>query len=167
MHRNIFPFSPAYTAHEVQRNQCSILRCWQGWTSLSTTGVGEGTLRVLPMLSLATAYIMLRPFFCPGTAGGEWELDLESNSFPGSVPGKTQELNEETHPHLRLGKTMTSVPKIQPGDQVYCMYSLLLSLHFLSTCRMQGTAMSYTLLKGFTVDKRIRQFSTFLPSRFP
>ncbi|KAG0701148.1 hypothetical protein DFH29DRAFT_982816 [Suillus ampliporus] len=100
-------------------NQCSILRCWQGWTSLSTTGVGEGTLRVLPMLSLATAYIMLRPFFRPGPAGDEWELDLESNLFPGSVPGKAQELNEETHPHLRLGETMTSIPEIQPGDQVY------------------------------------------------
>ncbi|OAX35739.1 DUF1479-domain-containing protein [Rhizopogon vinicolor AM-OR11-026] len=100
-------------------SQCSILRCWQGWTSLSTTDVGEGTLRVLPMLSLSTAYIMLRPFFRPGPVGGEWELDLESNLFPGSVPGKTQELNEETHPHLRLGETMTSIPKIHPGDQVY------------------------------------------------
>ncbi|KAG1882520.1 DUF1479-domain-containing protein [Suillus subluteus] len=88
--------------------QCSVFRCWQGWTSLSTTGVGE-----------ATAYIMLRPFFRPGPTGGEWELDLESSSFPGSVPGKGQELNEETHPHLRLGETMTSVPEIQPGDQVY------------------------------------------------
>ncbi|KAG1788641.1 DUF1479-domain-containing protein [Suillus plorans] len=99
--------------------QCSVLRCWQGWTSLSTTGVGEGTLRVLPMLSLATAYIMLRPFFRPDPAGGEWVLDLESSSFPGSIPGKGQELNEETHPHLRLGETMTSIPEIQPGDQVY------------------------------------------------
>lgn len=62
---------------------------------------------------------MLRPFFRPGPAGGEWELDLESSSFPGSVPGKGQELNEETHPHLRLGETMTSIPEIQPGDQVY------------------------------------------------
>ncbi|KAG2158747.1 uncharacterized protein EDB93DRAFT_1120013 [Suillus bovinus] len=100
--------------------QCSVLRCWQGWTSLSTTGVGEGTLRVLPMLSLATAYIMLRPFFRPsGPSGGEWELDLESSLFPGSIPGKGQELNEETHPHLKLGETMTSIPEIQPGDQVY------------------------------------------------
>jgi hypothetical protein len=72
------------------------------------------------MLSLATAYIMLRPFFHVSPAGGEWELDLESSSFPGSVPGKGQELNEETHPHLRLDQTMTSIPEIQPGDQVYC-----------------------------------------------
>ncbi|KAH7915082.1 DUF1479-domain-containing protein [Hygrophoropsis aurantiaca] len=111
-------------------NQCSILRCWQGWTSMSTTGAGEGTLRVLPMLSLATAYIILRPFFRPivslsalrgsqSLAAEDWELDLDSSSFPGSVPGKTQELNQSTHPHLRLDKTMVSVPTIQPGDQVY------------------------------------------------
>lgn len=75
---------------------------------------------------------MLRPFFRPAAASGEWELDLESNLFPGSVPGKTQELNAETRPHLRLGKTMTSVPKIQPGDQVYCMDFGLFSLHFLT-----------------------------------
>jgi hypothetical protein len=84
------------------------------------------------MLSLATTYIMLRPFFRPGLAGREWELDLESSSFPGSVPGKGQELNEETHPHLRLGETMTSIPEIQPGDQVYCMWFLVFFLHFLT-----------------------------------
>jgi len=35
------------------------------------------------------------------------------------VPGKTQELNEATHPHLRLAETMVSIPRIEPGDQVY------------------------------------------------
>ncbi|KIM77865.1 hypothetical protein PILCRDRAFT_825084 [Piloderma croceum F 1598] len=106
-------------------NQCSVFRCWQGWTSLSTVGPGEGTLRVLPMLSLASAYILLRPFFRPkpGANGSlafdDWELDIESTSFPGSIMGKTQELNETTHPHLRLDKTMISVPAIEPGDQVY------------------------------------------------
>lgn len=119
------------------RNQCTILRCWQGWTSMSSTGINEGTLRVLPMLSLATAYIILRPFFKPRSvtarmdqsledaqnvslAAEDWELNLEGSEFPGSVPGKTQELNEVTHPHLRLAETMVSIPKIEPGDQVYC-----------------------------------------------
>ncbi|KIJ08600.1 hypothetical protein PAXINDRAFT_172871 [Paxillus involutus ATCC 200175] len=122
-------------------NQCTILRCWQGWTSMSSTGVNEGTLRVLPMLSLATAYIILRPFFKPravttGTSADQnqeasgarqsvslaqedWELNLDGSEFPGSVPGKTQELNEVTHPHLRLAETMVSSPRIEPGDQVY------------------------------------------------
>ena len=108
---------------------------------MSSTGVNEGTLRVLPMLSLATAYIILRPFFKPrsiaawktnqgfGGAQGislaaeDWELNLEGSEFPGSVPGKAQELNETTHPHLRLAETMVSVPRIEPGDQVYCEYS--------------------------------------------
>ncbi|KIJ63524.1 hypothetical protein HYDPIDRAFT_92217 [Hydnomerulius pinastri MD-312] len=107
-------------------NQCSILRCWQGWTSMSTTGAGEGTLRVLPMASLATAYVVLRPFFKPVSASSplslapsNWTLNLDGPEFPGSVPGKTQELNESTHPHLRLGEAMVSVPRIEPGDQVY------------------------------------------------
>ncbi|KAF9218717.1 DUF1479-domain-containing protein, partial [Gyrodon lividus] len=49
----------------------------------------------------------------------DWELNLEGSDFPGSVPGKTQELNDDTHPHLRLAETMVSVPRIEPGDQVY------------------------------------------------
>jgi len=106
-------------------NQCSIFRCWQGWTSLSTTGPGEGTLRLLPMLSLASTYIILRPFFRqkPGVNGSlafdDWELAIDDTCFPGSFMAKTQELSETTHPHLRLDKTMISIPKIEPGDQVY------------------------------------------------
>lgn len=105
---------------------------------MSSAGVNEGTLRVLPMLSLATAYIILRPFFKPRSvaawkadqtfgeppsislAAEDWELNLEGSEFPGSVPGKTQELNEVTHPHLRLAETMMSIPRVEPGDQVYC-----------------------------------------------
>lgn len=98
-----------------------------GWTSLSHTGPSEGTLRVFPRMLLSTAYLILRPFFRPKSdlrdvegylAADNWEVDLDSTDFPGSQPGKGQELNEKTHPHLRLGSTMTSVPKIKPGDQV-------------------------------------------------
>lgn len=39
--------------------------------------------------------------------------------------GKGQELNETTHPHLKLDKTMTAIPIVQPGDQVYCMCSFM------------------------------------------
>lgn len=69
---------------------------------------------------------MLRPFFRPLLPGSlkfeDWEVDLDSPKFPGSSIGKTQELNEKTHPHLRLDKTMISIPKVQPGDQVYCTF---------------------------------------------
>ncbi|KAF8058535.1 DUF1479-domain-containing protein [Lyophyllum atratum] len=106
-------------------NQCSIFRPWQGWTALSTTGPGEGTLRVLPMLSLATSYLMLRPFFRPRNPQSsslkfsDWEPDTDGTAFPGSAMAKAQELNPTTHPHLELERTMVSVPKVEPGDQVY------------------------------------------------
>lgn len=114
------------------RNQCSIFRPWQGWTALSHTGPGEGTLRVLPLLPLASTYIILRPFFrladpAPISKPEDipldpdaWVLDLENTAFPGSVPGKTQSLSVKTHPHLRMDKTVVSIPPVEPGDQVYC-----------------------------------------------
>ena len=72
---------------------------------------------------------MLRPFFQPkvflpngepSLAAEDWEVDLESTVFPGSEMAKAQGLNERTHPHLRLDKTMISIPRVEPGDQVYC-----------------------------------------------
>ena len=123
---------PCLTA-SPNRNQCSIFRPWQGWSSMSTTGPGEGTLRVAPMLKIATAYLMLRPFFKPRTASSgldDWMVDVESAVFPGSQMGKTQELNETTHPHLQLGRTMVSVPRVEPGDQIYCACPPLSCNHF-------------------------------------
>ncbi|KAH8982918.1 DUF1479-domain-containing protein [Lactarius hatsudake] len=121
------PFDAAPRLHACQdlyhaANQCSIFRPWQGWTSMSTTGPGQGTLRVAPILKLATAYLMLRPFFKPRTPSSgpdDWVVDVESVAFPGSQMGKTQELNETTHPHLQLARTVVSVPHVEPGDQIY------------------------------------------------
>lgn len=121
-------------AHGIVRNQCSVFRPWQGWTALSSTGAGEGTLRVLPFLKLSTAYLILRPFFrlnpsAARTAGAngavplafdDWEPNLDGTEFPGSEMGQAQILNEQTHPHLKLATTVTSIPKVEPGDQVYC-----------------------------------------------
>jgi hypothetical protein len=41
--------------------QCSFFRCFQGWTSLSEAGPGEGTLRVVPFLKEAIAHVLMRP----------------------------------------------------------------------------------------------------------
>ncbi|KAJ7312395.1 hypothetical protein DFH08DRAFT_896920 [Mycena albidolilacea] len=125
------PYDAAPRVHAVQDlysapSQCSIFRPWQGWTAMSSTGPGEGTLRVLPMLSLATAYWVLRPFFRardPASSSLKWEdwneLDLEGTGFAGCGLGTGLELNDATHPHLRLDKTMVSMPRVEPGDQVY------------------------------------------------
>ncbi|KAJ7181019.1 DUF1479-domain-containing protein [Mycena filopes] len=109
--------------HETA-SQCSIFRPWQGWTAMSTTGPGEGTLRVFPKLAVATAYWMLRPFFrAPASTSLKWEdwseLDLDAPEFAGTGLGVGQEFSDATHPHLRLAQTMVSMPRVEPGDQVY------------------------------------------------
>ncbi|KAF9047646.1 hypothetical protein BJ165DRAFT_1344281, partial [Panaeolus papilionaceus] len=82
-------------------------------------------IRVFRNLSQATAYLILRPFFKPRNAQSsslkvdDWVPDVKSSAFPGSSIGKTQELNEKTHPHLQLERTMTSLSRVEPGDQVY------------------------------------------------
>ncbi|BGP43456.1 hypothetical protein JCM10449v2_007491 [Rhodotorula kratochvilovae] len=128
LHHDPYDLTPrlnAKTSLYPSAGQCSVFRMWQGWTALSTTGPGEGTLRVFPDVSLATAYLILRPFFRPrrGREGrlafDDWEVDTQSTDFPGSVKGKGQELSDQTHPHLRLQETMTSVPQVKPGSQVY------------------------------------------------
>ncbi|KAG6844690.1 hypothetical protein H0H87_004665 [Tephrocybe sp. NHM501043] len=97
----------------------------------SETAPTQGTLRVYPDVLLANSYIILRPFFRPTASAGSpefldaqsWQFDISSPEFPGiyakdggyAGPRPTPEL----HPHLELEKTMTSVPKVYPGDTVF------------------------------------------------
>lgn len=151
-------------------NGCSIFRPWQGWTSLSSIGPGEGTLRVLPMLSLATSYIMLRPFFrprnprSPSLKFSDWEPDTNGTAFPGSAM-QIQELNSVTHPHLSLERTMISIPRVEPGDQVYCAYRVSFFRFLLMTTLWQDTATLYMLVNCHITGHLILPFSISL--RFP
>ncbi|KAI5481415.1 hypothetical protein MNV49_004171 [Pseudohyphozyma bogoriensis] len=112
---------------------CSVFRPLQGWLSMSSTAHNEGTLRLLPMLKEQTAYIILRPFFrpikeevfIPGIgysteylAEENWVFDPTTSEFPGCSLGHSIELNEQSHPHLHLDKTMVSIPRVEPGDMV-------------------------------------------------
>ncbi|KAI9837045.1 MAG: hypothetical protein M1819_000694 [Sarea resinae] len=110
---------------------CSMFRMYQGWLSMSTTGPNEGTLLVNPLLSRATAYLLLRPFFSPKRdpasfsdaddflSSSNWKLDLEPvSTLHGAIPSHGQELNELLHPHLDLSKSMAHVPEVRPGDYV-------------------------------------------------
>jgi hypothetical protein len=115
-------------------SSCTVFRMAQGWLSMSETGPFEGTLLVNPLLSRATAYLLLRPFFSPiiqatnpaaddfpgdFLASDNWRLDEPPNSWlHGASPGMGQELRGFLHPHLELNKTMTHVPVVQPGDYV-------------------------------------------------
>ncbi|KAL7419631.1 hypothetical protein Q5752_005544 [Cryptotrichosporon argae] len=108
----------------------SVFRAFQGWTSLSHTGPGEGTLRVYPFIRESTAYTLLRPLFRAKQSAAElardaylnpanWELDLSTSAFPNSPPGRGQEQSEHTHPHLDLARSMVSLPPVAPGDQAW------------------------------------------------
>ena len=113
------PFDAKYRINARQdlyngAGACSMFRFFQAWLSMSSTGPGEGTLKICPLLKHATSYLMLRPFF---TTGSVWDLDAQ---FPGAVPGACQEYNEVLHPGLKLEDTMCSVPHVEPGDYVAC-----------------------------------------------
>jgi len=119
---------------------CSAFRAAQGWLSLSHCSAFEGTLLVNPLLQLATAYFLLRPFFTPRngpstqvTVNGafehantdeylspdNWKLeDKPSSWLQGANLGRGQELNALLHPHLNLPETMVHIPRVQPGDYV-------------------------------------------------
>lgn len=113
---------------------CSMFRMFQGWLSMSETGPYEGTLLVNPLLSRATAYYLLRPFFSPRRpaqdptaeqyeeaflSASNWKLNADQDSWlQGASKGHGQELRNELHPHLHLPRSMVHVPKVYPGDYV-------------------------------------------------
>lgn len=119
---------------------CSMFRMFQGWLSMCEVGPREGTLLVNPLLKLASAYSLLRPFFRP--RGGEsdavppagsperarfldsenWEFtagELMTSAIPGATPSYGMEFPKVAmHPHLELDKTMVHIPRVKPGDYV-------------------------------------------------
>lgn len=113
---------------------CSMFRMFQGWLSMSHTGPFEGTLLVNPLLSRATAYYLLRPFFSPKKPAQDptaetyeeafltpsnWVLNSPQDSWlQGASLGHGQELNAQLHPHLNLPSSMVHMPRVRPGDYV-------------------------------------------------
>lgn len=115
-------YDPFDAAHRVDARMdlyngagaCAMFRMFQGWLSLSSTGPGEGTLKLFPALKEATAYWLMRPFM---NADGRVEEPAQAR-FEGAAMGACQELSEELHPHLRLAEGMVSIPRVEPGDYV-------------------------------------------------
>ncbi|QKX60558.1 uncharacterized protein TRUGW13939_07703 [Talaromyces rugulosus] len=106
---------------------CSVFRAFQGWTSLTTTGPGEGSLLLYPHVKWVMAYILLRPFFkAPNSTKEEdimdaskWTFDAETPWFPGTFRPDSQRLSVTSHPHLRLRDCLVHIPPMQPGDTVW------------------------------------------------
>ncbi|KAF8181305.1 hypothetical protein BJ912DRAFT_1125852 [Pholiota molesta] len=94
-------------------NQSSIFRSFQGWLAMSETAPTQGTLKVFPDVLLSNAYLILRPFFTPTISPESDEIfDIKHWKFG---PRPTPDL----HPNMRLEASMTSVPKVNPGDGVF------------------------------------------------
>ncbi|KAH9481804.1 Tubulin beta-2 chain [Psilocybe cubensis] len=112
-------------------NQSSIFRSFQGWLAMSETAPTQGTLKVFPDVLLSNAYTLLRPFFTPLVPvdstdiydGKNWKFDLSTPDFPGIIPRDGgyagPRPTPELYPNMRLDETMTSVPKVYPGDMVF------------------------------------------------
>lgn len=124
-------YDPYDMAHRKNANpamfpggaQCSVMRAFQGWTALTSSRPGEGGLMLVPDIKVVTAYMILRPFFnAPEgewTKPEDWEVDEETGWFPGTYRWDSQLLSPESHPHLRLEKTLISVPEMEPGDTIW------------------------------------------------
>lgn len=102
---------------------CSAFRTLQGWLALSDNKTGEGTLKVMPNLKLAIAYIMLRPLFWrdpPSGSVDDYVIDTASSKFPAAEPSYGQLfLPDEFYPHLLQNKTCVGIPDVQKGDFVF------------------------------------------------
>ncbi|KAG9316065.1 hypothetical protein JVU11DRAFT_3732 [Chiua virens] len=96
--------------------QATVFRTFQGWLAMSETAPTQGTLRVFPDVQLSNAYTLLRPFFSPTVPEDSpyildpknWKFDISKPDFPGIFPVGSG-----------LEETMTSIPKVNPGDMVF------------------------------------------------
>lgn len=103
----------------------AVFRSFQGWTALTPASPSAGTLLLYPNISSVVAYVVLRPFFSPPANAedvldaNKWTFDPESSWFPGTMKDQSQRLSPSSHPHLRLQKCLTYIPKMKPGDTVW------------------------------------------------
>jgi hypothetical protein len=85
---------------------CQMFRTYQGWTALTPQGPGDGTLRLVPLIS-AMPYMLLRAI----------QDDTPEDDFCGAEPGRALVANEQWHAPLL--KALTPIPVVQPGETVW------------------------------------------------
>lgn len=161
--------------------QSTIFRSFQGWLAMSDTKPNEGTLQVFPDIKLSNSYLILRPFFRPlehpvssnPLDPQNWEFDISSPDFPGIYPvgeyylGPRPDTN--THPHLRLDKTMVSVPHVRPGDMMFWHCDLIHAVESEHHGQNDSSVMYIPAVPATTQNKEyiIRQKQTFLIGKPP
>ncbi len=81
------PFLVGGRGQAVMDEHCSFFRAFQGWTSLSRAGPGEGTIRILPLLKEATAALLLRPLL-KGVKGYEEQIGMQETAIAETNTGE-------------------------------------------------------------------------------
>ena len=101
-----------YDAWDVGRRtetSGSFFRSFQGWLALSPQGPTDGTLEVIPMLTEAMAYVLLRPF----------QEDVPVHQFCGvSDTGGGDTIEITSRWHAPLLKAKVPVGPVDAGDTV-------------------------------------------------
>ncbi|KAG6904910.1 hypothetical protein DXG01_006269 [Tephrocybe rancida] len=156
----------------------------QGRVAASTsseTAPTQGTLRVYPDVLLANSYLILRPFFRPTLLADSpdylkaetWEFDISSPDFPGILPRDGgyygPRPTPELHPHLELEKTMTSVPKVYPGDTVFWHADIIHAVEHEHTGTGDSSVMYIPAVPLTPLNQKYieRQRETFLKGECP
>ncbi|KAJ3978757.1 hypothetical protein F5890DRAFT_1548062, partial [Lentinula detonsa] len=162
-------------------NQATVFRTFQGWLAMSETEPHQGTLKVFPDVVLSNVYIILRPFFRPLVPTDSKDIldvkncafDTSYAEFPGIIPrdgGFTgPRPTSDTHPHLMLDKTMTSVPKVMPGDTVFWHCDVVHSVELEHTGKDDSAVMYIPAMPITPMNKAYveRQKESFLQSVSP
>ncbi|KAK0242477.1 hypothetical protein EDD85DRAFT_811490 [Armillaria nabsnona] len=171
----------AQTSLRHRPEQCSVFRSFQGWLAMSETAPTEGTLKVFPDVLLSNAYLILRPFFrllvAPDSPDiwnpKSWAFDISSADFPGLIPRDGgwygPQPTPELHPNLLLEETMTSVPKVSPGDTVFWHGDLIHSVEKDHTGNCDSAVMYIPAVPTTPLNQAYveRQKETFLKAVTP
>ena len=105
----IVPFSELFKVSKLlncKRTNYQIL-IQLGWTSLTESGPGDGTIRVLPLLKEPLSHILMRSLLD----------DIDEDQILGHQPGKLQKLDYDYQ--QKLWDSLVSLPKVHPGDTVW------------------------------------------------
>ena len=85
---------------------CSMFRTYQGWTTLSRQGPGDGTLNLVPIAN-AMAWVILRAL----------QDDVPEDELCGAAPSRALTISEVWH--AKILRAYVPIPVVEPGDTVW------------------------------------------------
>ena len=85
---------------------CSMFRTFQGWTALTKQGVGDGTLKIIP-IARGMAWLLLRAL----------QSDIAPDDLCGAIAGRALAASPQWHQLLLQAEI--SIPVVEPGDTVW------------------------------------------------